>query len=68
MIGTNANARPQSMAEEEANSVFSHDEGSSEDETANNGSAGPPRKRKREKHQKTSYVVRLLMDDAVAPD
>ncbi|KAI8294323.1 putative transcriptional regulatory protein [Colletotrichum sp. SAR11_240] len=42
------------MAEEEANSVFSHDEGSSGDETANNGSAGPPRKRKREKHQKTS--------------
>ncbi|KAK2060818.1 hypothetical protein LY76DRAFT_614785 [Colletotrichum caudatum] len=48
------NARPQQMAEEEANSVFSHDEGSSGDDTANNGSGGPPRKRKREKHQKTS--------------
>ncbi|KAJ0384655.1 hypothetical protein COL922a_007919 [Colletotrichum nupharicola] len=45
------------MAEEEANSVFSHDEGSSGDETANNGSAGPPRKRKREKHQKTSLEL-----------
>ncbi|CCF40755.1 C6 transcription factor, partial [Colletotrichum higginsianum] len=42
------------MAEEEANSVFSHDEGSSGDDTTNNGSAGAPRKRKREKHQKTS--------------
>ncbi|OHF00759.1 hypothetical protein CORC01_04076 [Colletotrichum orchidophilum] len=48
------NARPQQMAEEEANSVFSHDEGSSGDDTTNNGSAGAPRKRKREKHQKTS--------------
>ncbi|KAK1983813.1 fungal-specific transcription factor domain-containing protein [Colletotrichum cereale] len=48
------NARPQQTAEEEANSVFSHDEGSSGDDTTNNGSGGPPRKRKREKHQKTS--------------
>ncbi|EXF81742.1 hypothetical protein CFIO01_04790 [Colletotrichum fioriniae PJ7] len=48
------NARPQQMAEEEANSVFSHDEGSSGEDTTNNGSAGAPRKRKREKHQKTS--------------
>ncbi|OBR06618.1 C6 transcription factor [Colletotrichum higginsianum IMI 349063] len=54
MLDTNANARPQQMAEEEANSVFSHDEGSSGDDTTNNGSAGAPRKRKREKHQKTS--------------
>lgn len=53
------NARPQQMAEEEANSVFSHDEGSSGEDTTNNGSAGAPRKRKREKHQKTSYVVRF---------
>ncbi|WYZ37023.1 hypothetical protein EsH8_II_000529 [Colletotrichum jinshuiense] len=42
------------MAEEEANSVFSHDDASSGDDTTNNGSAGAPRKRKREKHQKTS--------------
>ncbi|KFA65842.1 hypothetical protein S40285_04647 [Stachybotrys chlorohalonatus IBT 40285] len=43
------------MAEEEANSGFSQDEASSPDETPHNGSAAsPPRKRKREKHEKTS--------------
>jgi hypothetical protein len=52
------NAHPQSMAEEDANSVFSNDEGSSGEETAHNGSVSSiPRKRKREKHQKTSYVL-----------
>ena len=45
---------PQSTAEEDVNSAFSQDEGSTDNEPAHNTSAGPPRKRKREKYEKTS--------------
>lgn len=56
-----------SMPEEDANSVSSHDDGSSADETtpavassSQNGSTGASgKKRKRTKYQKTSYVVQL---------
>lgn len=54
-------ASPEPMPEQEANSGHSHDEGegdSSGDETApNNASGETPRKRKRAKYEKTSYVV-----------
>ncbi|POR39311.1 Putative transcriptional regulatory protein [Tolypocladium paradoxum] len=53
MVDTNAHAV--SMAEDETNSGFSHDEGgSSADETSHNGPASAGAKRKRTKHQKTS--------------
>lgn len=44
-----------SMAEEEANSTLSNDDGSSGDESRMAG-VGPSKKRRREKHQKISYV------------
>lgn len=58
-----------SMPEEDANSVSSHDDGSSADETtpavassSQNGSTGASgKKRKRTKYQKTSYVVLLSL-------
>ncbi|PNY26689.1 transcriptional regulatory protein [Tolypocladium capitatum] len=53
MVG--ANAPPVSMAEDETNSGFSHDEGgSSGDEASHNGPASAGTKRKRTKYQKTS--------------
>lgn len=53
------NAAPVSTAEDESNSVFSHEDGGSSGEDTNhpNGSASSGKKRKREKYQKTSYVV-----------
>lgn len=56
-----------SMPEDDANSVSSHDDGSSADETTpavasslQNGSVGASsKKRKRTKYQKTSYVYSL---------
>jgi hypothetical protein len=44
------------MAEEEANSVFSHEDASSGDEAGRASSAGGPRKRRKEKHLKISYA------------
>lgn len=53
-----SNAHPVSMAEDEPNSGFSHDEGgSSGDDTSHNGPASPAftgNKRKRTQYQKTS--------------
>lgn len=53
-----ANPPPESMAEDEANSVFSHEDGeggsSGDDTTHNSGPAETGKKRKREKYQKTS--------------
>lgn len=50
MAGSNA-----PTAEEDGNSGFSYEDGSSGDDTAHNApSASTPRKRKREKYQKTS--------------
>lgn len=52
------NAAPVSTAEDESNSVFSHEDGGSsgEDTAPQNGPATSGKKRKREKYQKTSYV------------
>jgi hypothetical protein len=48
------------MAEDEANSVLSNEEGSSSDERPQlddkSPASQPPKKRKREKHDKTSYA------------
>jgi hypothetical protein len=53
------NTAPVSTAEDESNSVFSHDDGGSsgEDTTHHSGPAVSGKKRKREKYQKTSYVA-----------
>lgn len=64
-----------SMPEEDANSVSSHDDGSSADETtpavassSQNGSTGASgKKRKRTKYQKTSYVVQLSLPLSALP-
>lgn len=54
-VMVDTNAPPVSMAEDETNSAFSHDEGgSSGDETSHNGPASVGTKRKRTKYQKTS--------------
>ncbi|KAM5344224.1 hypothetical protein ACJ41O_012761 [Fusarium nematophilum] len=51
---TPASAPSTAMVDEEANSTFSNDEGSSGDESRQTMSAGPSRKRRKEKHQKIS--------------
>lgn len=51
-----------SIAEEEANSTLSNDDGSSGDESRMT-SAGPNKKRRREKHQKISYVPSVAIGE-----
>lgn len=56
-----SNTAPASVAEDDSNSAFSHEEdGSSGEEMRNqDGSGGVGRKRKRKRYQKTSYVWTL---------
>ncbi|KFG81303.1 C6 transcription factor [Metarhizium anisopliae] len=57
------NVAPVSTAEDESNSVFSHEDGGSSGEDTNhpNGSASSGKKRKREKYQKTSINHRATL-------